>query len=1323
MNRANAKKVTYGNHWDFLSAWLSIIIGVVLVAVSIILRRTLVVQEHSHIRQIIELRAKDLKTNTERLLESQAQALTRMARRWERRGETTKEEWESDVRLYVNQHSFYQAIEWADSSFHVRWIVPLEGNEEAQNLNLAFEERRRIALEKARDSREITVTHAIDLVQGEKGFLVNLPIYPGKNFDGFILGVFRINKLFSSILTDKDLSRFSFAVFDDEEEVYSQGNDNRENMAKWSIEKEIKFYNIALRILVWPREELFVELQSIVPEIALITGIFMSLFIALAVYFFQKASFRTKEIEILNRNLFHEVIERRHAEAMLQKAHNELEVRVKERTAELTEVNKALEREITERKQTADEIYLLREMILDISNSKDLHDALVITMQKVCDITGWVYGEAWKLSSNGTHLLRNRAMYSTIKGLEKFIASTEGMSFPMGKGLPGKAWKTKQPVWVYDVADDPEYLRRQIAGETGIKTGIAFPVIANDEVVTAIVFYQVKLEERNERLVRLVSAVVTQLGPVIKRKQAEDALRESEERLRAILDNATSLIYMKDIQGRYLFINRQFQKLFPSSTNEIKYKTDKDLYPEKLADAFQANDRKVLEAKIAFEFDELVPQKDGLHNYLSIKFPLFDSTGAVYAICGISTDITERKRMEEILFNIAEGVVAKIGKAFFQSLVLQIAEMLNIDYVMVSKLIHEGNELETIALYAHGAILDNVVYPFVGTPDEKVLEKGLLTYYENPQQQFPKDHSLGEMGVKSYMGIPLTDSNKHPLGLLVIMGKKELKEVEIAGSLLKIFAGRASAELERERAEKTLQESEPRLSEAQQIARIGSWEWDIIKNKMCYSDAVYCIFGLSSQEFGDTYDAFLDRIHPDDSAFVRESIDKALSERKPYDIKYRITLKDNTIRFIHEKVVVLFDNMGIRPVRMVGTIQDISEIKQAEEEQSRLREQLERVSKLESIGKLAGGIAHDFNNILTVISGYGQLLNKELKGDDPFKAYVEKIVTSADRAAQLTQGLLAFGRKQISDQKPVEINELMKSSECLMRRLLGEDIELTISLTDKKCIVMADSGQIEQVMMNLATNARDAMPHGGEIIIHTNIIELDNEYRKTHGYGETGKYVLLSFSDTGEGMDEETRKRIFEPYFTTKDVGKGTGLGLSIVYGIVKQHNGYINAYSEPGKGTSFKIYLPLIESAVEKKRRETHTLTAGGTETILMAEDELEVRNLVKTVLEGNGYKVIEATDGEDAIKKFTEHKDEINLLIFDVVMPKKSGKDAYDTIRKVKPEVKTLFMSGYSEDIIHKRGFVIEKGLTYVSKPILPTELLKIVRELLDKPFGRDP
>ncbi len=402
------------------------------------------------------------------------------------------------------------------------------------------------------------------------------------------------------------------------------------------------------------------------------------------------------------------------------------------------------------------------------------------------------------------------------------------------------------------------------------------------------------------------------------------------------------------------------------------------------------------------------------------------------------------------------------------------------------------------------------------------------------------------------------------------------------------------------------------------------------------------------------------------SKFVKKSIDEALCGNKYYDIDHRILLKDGKVRIVHEKG-------------------EITVIKQAEEEQAKLRERLERASRLESIGKLAGGIAHDFNNILTVVIGYGNLLTMEAK--------------------------------KVIDPRPVNLNGIIKRTESLLLRLIGEDIELKTILMERDGIVMADSGQMEQVLMNLATNARDAMPEGGDIIIQTKIVELGNEYIKTHGYGVAGKYVLLSFSDTGIGMDEETKKRIFEPFFTTKEVGRGTGLGLSIVYGIVKQYDGYINVCSDPGKGTTFKIYLPLIDSPVEELKPDTGApVTVGGTETILLAEDEEEVRNFCEKVLEKFGYKVITAADGEEAIQKFMENKDGINLLVFDVLMPKKSGKEAYNAIKEIRSDMKVLFMSGYSEDIIHKKGLPLKRGLHFISKPISPKRFLMRVRMALD-------
>jgi CheY-like chemotaxis protein len=263
---------------------------------------------------------------------------------------------------------------------------------------------------------------------------------------------------------------------------------------------------------------------------------------------------------------------------------------------------------------------------------------------------------------------------------------------------------------------------------------------------------------------------------------------------------------------------------------------------------------------------------------------------------------------------------------------------------------------------------------------------------------------------------------------------------------------------------------------------------------------------------------------------------------------------------------------------------------------------------------------------------------------------------------------------------------------------------------------MADLGQIEQVLMNLTTNARDAMPAGGILTIETELVGMDDEYIKMHGYGKPGKYALISVSDTGAGMDEKTREKIFEPFFTTKEIGKGTGLGLSIVYGIVKQHGGYINVYSELGKGTTFKIYLPLIESVAEQIKPSVAVAVTGGSETVLLAEDDASVRRLTKAALEEFGYKIIEAEDGEDAINKFMENKDRIQLFLLDAVMPKKSGKAAYEEIKKIKPDIKALFMSGYSTDILSMKR-IVGGELNFIVKPVSPTELLKKIREVLDK------
>ncbi|MCL5976928.1 MAG: ATP-binding protein [Nitrospirae bacterium] len=424
-----------------------------------------------------------------------------------------------------------------------------------------------------------------------------------------------------------------------------------------------------------------------------------------------------------------------------------------------------------------------------------------------------------------------------------------------------------------------------------------------------------------------------------------------------------------------------------------------------------------------------------------------------------------------------------------------------------------------------------------------------------------------------------------------------------------------------------------------------------------------------------------------------------------------LTKKKDGKEYLEHVSIIPVKNAKGETIKFVSISRDVTKEKS-------LEEQLRQSQKMEVVGRLAGGIAHDFNNLLTTIIGFANLMSNEIKADDLLKQYAGHILSASEKAANLTQSLLAFSRKQIINPAPADINDIIRRLEKLLLRLIGEDIELKTSLSDGAMTVMADTVQVEQVLMNLATNARDAMPKGGLLTIETKPVIIDSEYAGTHLFAKPGIYACISVTDTGVGMDEKTRKNIFEPFFTTKELGKGTGLGLSIIYGIVKQHDGDINVYSEPGKGTTFKIYFPLIMAASAEKKGGDIAIPPpkGGTETVLVAEDNHEVRYIVKAVLEGGGYTVIEAFDGEDAVKKFIENKDRVQLLLLDVIMPKKNGKEAYDEIKSMRPGIKTVFMSGYTAEIIDRKG-MMEAGAELVSKPISPNGLLRKIREVLDR------
>ena len=389
-----------------------------------------------------------------------------------------------------------------------------------------------------------------------------------------------------------------------------------------------------------------------------------------------------------------------------------------------------------------------------------------------------------------------------------------------------------------------------------------------------------------------------------------------------------------------------------------------------------------------------------------------------------------------------------------------------------------------------------------------------------------------------------------------------------------------------------------------------------------------------------------------------------------------------------------------------GVFEDVSE-------RRRLEEQLRQAQKMEAVGTLAGGVAHDFNNILTAIIGYASLSREAGAGDARLESFLDNILAASGKASRLTQSLLAFSRKQVMTLRPVDLNEIIRKMEKLLLMVVGEDIEFRASLAAGDLPIVADGGQIEQVLVNLAINARDAMPEGGTLSIATARVDLQGAEALLPL--ASGQYALVTVADSGHGMDEPTRQRIFEPFFTTKAVGKGTGLGLSIVSGIVKQHGGEIIVYSEPGAGTTFRIYLKCDGAPAGPEPERRPGPPPGGSETILLAEDDGMVREVYQAVLEKAGYRVIAAVDGVDAVEKFTQAAGAVDLLILDVVMPRLNGKEVCDAVRSRQPGAKVLFSSGYTREIIQMKK-VFEEGVRFISKPASPVELLDTVRKTID-------
>lgn len=513
---------------------------------------------------------------------------------------------------------------------------------------------------------------------------------------------------------------------------------------------------------------------------------------------------------------------------------------------------------------------------------------------------------------------------------------------------------------------------------------------------------------------------------------------------------------------------------------------------------------------------------------------------------------------------------------------------------------------------------------------------------------------------------------------------------------------------ERRHAREALRKSQAGLLLAQRIGHVGSWELDLASRLMEWSAETYRIFDLAPSGTRPSFQQFIGLLADDDRLRVTQGLEKALHGSSSFRSDCCIIRPDASTRFVHLQAQMILDSND-KPIQMVGTIQDITERKL-------LEERLRHSQKMDAVGQLAGGIAHDFNNILTVIQGYTELIAYQTETDEQTRNYANQISVSAERASRLTRQLLAFSRKQLMQLKSLDLNALLANLAPMLQRLLGEQIQLHLNLLVDAPAVLADSGMVEQVLVNLIVNARDAMPKGGRLIIETSLHQIDPDYCRIHPEALSGQFVCLGIIDTGCGMDNKTLEHIFEPFFTTKEVGRGTGLGLPTVYGIVKQHQGWIQVASQLGRGSAFKVFLPLASPDAPMAAPIPPPKASAEPETILLVEDEPPLRQLAKSILERYGHRVLEAGSGPEALSLWKDFRDRIDLLLTDMVMPGgMTGRELALQLQSEDPSLKVLYTSGYSLDFVES-DLLLREGVNFVPKPYSGTSLSQAVRTCLN-------
>jgi len=769
------------------------------------------------------------------------------------------------------------------------------------------------------------------------------------------------------------------------------------------------------------------------------------------------------------------------------------------------------------------------------------------------------------------------------------------------------------------------------------------------------------------------------LRDITERVQADAALQASETQMRAMADAMPQMVFVIDRYGQFEYLNQHVRDALGDTLLSHWW----SIVP--------AGDRQQLVKRWhnCLRTGQQFQQMHRIYNcstgttrwFLSRALPIQDENGQIHHWYGTATDIDDQKSIERelartskllqaVLNGASEGIFVKDRQGRYLLANAALANFLGLtpDQSL-------GNDDPAIFPAKDAARLRQEDAKLIAEEKVQTVETDLITV----------------CGIKSFLGTksPLVSEDGTVIGLIGI-----LHDIT-----------------ERKHAEEAQRENERRLQMALNAAQMGVWEWNPVSRSLYLSPECFAIFGKErcSHEKPVTHlvKDFFQMVHPDDRERLQQTIFGAVRKQQDYVAEYRCVRDSGEIRWLLEHGHTVVDHKQ-QLQRVVGVIQDITE-------RIHLEEQLRQAQKMEAIGQLAGGIAHDFNNLLTVINGYCNLLLAKLSTEDPNRGFLQNIHHAGEQAAALTRQLLTFSRKQILEPKRVDLHDIIAEIEMMLQRLIGEDITLMTHLSAVHHQIIVDPHQIEQVVMNLTINARDAMPQGGKLSVETRNVMLDEQYCTLHTDVQPGNYVLLAVTDTGIGMSPETKQRIFEPFFTTKEIGKGTGIGLATVFGIIQQSNGHIHVYSEVGMGSSFQIYLPVAADQKLKPPASENTPNDDGSETILLVEDEEAVRTITKLALEEKGYHVIIACNGADALQVAQNYSQSIQLLITDVIMPEISGATLVQLIRNKLPDLPILYMSGYTDNAVVQQN-LLHEACFFISKPFSPTALAQKVREALN-------